>query len=482
MHKKQFTLLIISFIFLFMILSFNFVSANGLFIAPNIISVNKTVGVNYITNINITNQEPITFYNITLSDNTNLHMITISQLNSGESITTSLNITSDNAINSIVRVRGLYNSNVGQQNLNHVVNITSLDPGSINPCDISIVKGDSVTWWNSAFSSLTMKTLPDNIPVDGGIILRDASFTKQFPNDGTFKYSFFIGAFQLPSTCTITILNSTGLINDPALDGAFNLIINPSYTPTTISTNIVNNNFTVSVLESQDGVMSVTNTGSNIAKGVHLSGDWLSFNTNDFDLNPGVTKGIVFSISPIISNSSNTNQTYTKSLSISGNFDSISIPLTIYVPYTNIASGGNINSTEDLDTLLRGFCLRNPAICQPVIVVQGGNGSEATSTFNITESQWQQFWTTIYEEQEARTTFQKSVSDTLTDVQTKVTNSTDASNKAQQTAEENKQTYEDTYKQLILLLVVVLLIVCCVIIVFLIKARLKKNKEDKLRR
>ena len=57
---------------------------------------------------------------------------------------------------------------------------------------------------------------------------------------------------------------------------------------------------------SQDGVMAVTNTGSNTANAVHLSGDWLTSSITYFSLEPLLAfyeflKALQFVLTPVSS-------------------------------------------------------------------------------------------------------------------------------------------------------------------------------------
>jgi len=471
------------------------VSANGLRIDPTTITVNKTVGVDENIIFTIHNDEPYAFYNISIDDDFGYITIDdIDELASGENITVNAIITADVNKEEDIRVKGFYISNVGEQNLEHFVNITgdSAQSFDVDPCDFTIIKGDSITWTNvDSYSTIHLRDMDSTdgsgnpIPIDGGIITRGSSFTKQFTVAGDFNYGVYLGEdlnFDL-DTCSVVIQPTSGPVNDPDLDGVFHLSLTTDYEPTEITVTVVESDTSFRPFNKEEGgIISIKNSGDKIAKNVHLEGQWFTFAENDFDIQPGSTNNVEYYVEPAVSSTADTNKTYYQNITISGNFDQYSREFEVFVEYRENIDPDNPSAYGGIDELLREFCERNPDICTPVIIEEGGNGTQKSATFNITEEQWKDLWIHIFEESEARKTLDNYIKEEISGLSQNSNNNTAVITHLMKLFEEEKETNESSIKSIVIFIIIIFVVIACCVAALLIYLWRTKNKKESLRR
>jgi len=203
------------------------------------------------------------------------------------------------------------------------------------------------------------------------------------------------------ATRQIYILSDEDNVTDPAKDSLIRFNILNTYRPTNLTSTISKNDYSMKFYNEQSGFITISNIGNNIAKFVHLESDWISFTKNDdVDIDVGETISVDFTIkpseiNPIISNTNETDQKYIKSIFITGNFDKIIIPVTIFIEYSEIADDGT-SSGKTVTELFEEFCLDNPEICsngQNTVYV--GNNSDNMFNATLGEKQLQRIFTTI---------------------------------------------------------------------------------------
>lgn len=360
------------------------VNANGLFINQTITNYTKVFGSDLVFNFVVINADSFNFYNISIEPNQYITTPIIPQLSPGQAVNISGIIVTNNSFDmSKFKIKAYYYANTGSTYKNY--NVTVDYYSGLSRCDMSIIKGDKVTWVNNVADSIDLKnTDTGNIVTT---ILQGANYTTNFDSPSTFRYTFLRRGFVFTSLCAITALSDTGLINNPEYDGNLSIAVNVIYNPTTINATVLENNYSVDVYQTQDGVMTITNTGNQTARNILLSGDWFSFNTNNFNLEPGQTKGVVYTIRPILSNTIDTNKTYSKTLLINGNFQTVSKDFNLFVNFANLNSSNQSGNYQSLLALLQAFCKDNPTetFCQnKPSIVYVGNGTD--QNFNVTYS------------------------------------------------------------------------------------------------
>ena len=391
MNKKGYI-----FIILFSIVLLPLVSAEGLTLITNNITVDKTVGVNKTLELQIRNDESFTFNNISFVPNNFITMSSIGSLSGGSIVTFTATLYRDDNIQSLIRIKGLYETNLGEVDPEtHDVSISfSNDDYQIDSCTFTVNVGDTVRFTNNADTSLTLQNTNNQVPLANlGV---GEIYERTFDSAQTFQYQFFLASFPAGPQCSITSIDS-GFANNPQFDAILNITQNVNFPDTSILATAPQTSYNINVSQVAEGVMTISNTGTNIAKNVSLSAEWFSFVQNNFDLDPGETKGVIYRVSPILS-SEETNQTYNRVVSIKGNFVTQNLDFSIFVPFSQEGSVIG-NGTNDLFSFIEQFCNDNPTICNTEPQIQEvfiNNVSEADLNLTIKNKQFQDIFREIF--------------------------------------------------------------------------------------
>jgi hypothetical protein len=208
-----------------------------------------------------------------------------------------------------------------------------------------------------------------------------------------FLYRPYVTEFS-PGECIITVLEDSGAVNNPQLDATLNLQVNTTYDPTVVNMNVITTNYTMDFFGTQDGIMSITNAGQKPAYNVQLGGDWLSYSSNGFTLAPGETKGLIFTIKPVITNTSQTNQTFTKYVTAAGNFPSVQVPISVFVNYADISTNATSNNSTDF---LHWVCANYPDLCNSKVVYKYiNNASDVEVNVSVTQAKLDSIWLYLF--------------------------------------------------------------------------------------
>jgi len=101
------------------------VSANGLSISSDSsFIINKTYNHDTYINLTIRNDEPFSFFNVSMEDNPHIQISKIPELASGENRTISALINGDENIDVDIKIFGYYSALLGDLNYTHEVDIT----------------------------------------------------------------------------------------------------------------------------------------------------------------------------------------------------------------------------------------------------------------------------------------------------------------------------------------------------------------------
>lgn len=365
----------------------NFVSANGLVISnQSMTSVSKIIDINSTITFVISNTEPFSFYNISFTNNTIVTMTKIPELLSGQTalVTAVVNTNTDFTGNLILK--GFYIATIGISNTTHNIDVDYTT--GLSKCDIAIIKGDKVKWTNLVADEIVLRNADTSFDVTTMPI--STSYTSTFDTATSFRYFFLRRGFVFTSTCTITSLSDSGIINNPLFDGNMSLSVVVRYNPTALAYSITQRNYTINPFQSSDGVITLQNIGNQTAKGVTLSGEWVTFNTNNFDLSPSQTKSVIYTFRPQLTSTEQTNKTYIKKITLVGNFPTAEENFNIYVPFYNLNSSYNSSNYDSLLGIIQDYCKNNPSVsfCQttPAVVYVGNN---TNTDFNVTMNQEQ---------------------------------------------------------------------------------------------
>lgn len=373
---------VVSFLFFFLI---SIVSANGLVIsAGNLSSIEKTYEQDYTITLNISNTEPFDFYNITFPSNDIIEINKITKLSSGQSIQVQATIKTNEDFSGSARLRGDYFSTLGQSNKTHTINIDYYD--GFDVCDIDIVEGDSIDWINLVQDEIILRNADTG--EDFRTILEGENFSKKFnyPQELNY-YAMILVGIPFTQMCTINIQDDSGYVHSLSYDAILDFNVNINYPPTQISINIPTTDYDMDYDGEESDIFNIRNDGSDIAKNIHLSGEWFSFTENDFDLAPGDSKNIGYTINPMVYLTNDTDKVHIKNITIEGNFDRIDSSLNIFINYQNIdslTSGGSYDP-DFFRNFYRLHCLTYPNddLCSKKIVYL--NSSNRNISLSLTE-------------------------------------------------------------------------------------------------
>jgi hypothetical protein len=245
-----------------------------------------------------------------------------------------------------------------------------------------IRKGDTIKWSNrdDITHSVTGASFDQDIPVNG-------SFQYTFNSVGEFNYQDLIMFFG----GTIKVINSTEpeKVHDPSLDKLFNLKLDVRLDNTTLQINNNNQNYTIEAMGQQQGFLDIKNIGNEVAQRVIISDslNWLSYDSNSFDLTKNTNNLVKYTISPLILSTNETNKTYNIELKIKGsNTNEYKINLNIFIPYNN--NFADPNTAEGFLANYQNFCRANPNYLLCNNTIQQTNSSQIiirdpTLNFNL---------------------------------------------------------------------------------------------------
>jgi len=416
MKKIGHKLLIGLFLFAFTLIS---VSANGLISdGGETITVNKTYSYDKYVNITIKNSELFDFFNISFEDNPYIQIIEIPKLIPGQNITVEAKVVTDEDINVNLRLKGFYETQIGASNEVHYIDVT-YDSG-VSRCDFTVIKGDKISWENKDSYDFLIRNAQT---FDDIKLLKSNDIYELILNEpGIFNYYMLRDGFIMSNTvCEVTILDDSGVVNNPEYDIEYNLIVDVQYPETTILNNMITRDYEISFVGSTDDLMSIRNAGNIIAKDIQLSGEWMSFSINNFDLEPGQSKNVGYTISPsgYIITTEGTNKTYYLNMSIKGNFQEIIENISVFIPFSDIGDSSSMPfDYEDIKKYIE-YCTENPddVLCptkETVYVFTNKSGDD----FNYTMSQeqltnWIKSWFEFQGTYDDYTKYQKEALDSF---------------------------------------------------------------------
>lgn len=406
---KTLKLLLFSIVVLF---SISFVSALSLQNQTHY-EVNTSLGDDDFFIIEIYNDQSMTFYNITIEDNDYISMDKIDKLEPGEKAIVEVSIDAIENFNGDLSIKGFYESNLGTSNQTHQIDIDYNN--GIEPCNLNIIEGDSVRWNNFVNDDIVINA-PYSMFGGTNTIPEGESKTHDFPNPEVFSYTFSRRGYLFTDSCEINVLSSEGLIHNSDYDAVISLNIIVTYPPTQMSMLVLTKEFNITAYETKEGALTLANMGSETAKNVRLSGKWMSFNKNNFDLAPGETTPIIYSITPEPTNSNQTNQTYQLMLQVEGNFPMLEQNLSVYVPYMKI--GDNFyGSGQSLQEWIDEQCELDPTLsyCEGnvKVVYRSANDSEFNVSMSI--SRLNGLWEFQFDKYDEQEQFNDLIKETIYD-------------------------------------------------------------------
>jgi len=382
-------------VFIGILISLSAVQASTLNYKIDSQQANITALINQTTSIdiNISSNSTKAMYNISLVEGSYPNYITfnkIDSLNMGETKILKINFNPQSKFtqNIAVKIRGYFFTQITKAPETKQINITST---LFIPNSITIYQDSSVSFNN----------------IDGiSHTIRSNLFSNQnIPSGSNFNYVF--SAIGLYAICenTYNFCMNVNVIDkvvnelafDEADDKTLNLNIESKYIDTVLGADIVSgDNLTMDYNIPIEGLIKITNIGSQTAKNIILSNDWFSFSKNNFDLNPSQSTYVSFIITPKLTQNSETNKSYMREISIKAdNTEEIKKNMNIFVNYAIVsAPSGNFTCTSSDPNsyyCYQEFCSKfsNSTSCTGIVKTEYiyiNNYTDKNMTLNIPES------------------------------------------------------------------------------------------------
>lgn len=236
--------------------------------------------------------------------------------------------------------------------------------------------GDTIVWNNMGTETRELTAAEFG---ESKIILVNESASYGLNQIGTLHYYARV-AGEIYSEGIIEVINKTSdeMVHNQDYDA--NLVLNIDITakPTNLSVSLSKDNFEIEYMKFKKGLMTINNTGNEIAEKTELSSDseWVSFNKNKIDLSQGEEDWVEYTITPLILNTNQTNKTYsinivTKALNSEEKINKIEV----FIPYKLVSDEIGDSDLEYLNWLDKVYCVSHPTsfLCDPE--TSEGNGS-----------------------------------------------------------------------------------------------------------
>ena len=249
------------------------------------------------------------------------------------------------------------------------INLT--DPSGFSPNYLPIKQEDSVKFNNhhTVNFDVVIEGNTYNIPIN-------SSITHQFNIIGTVNYyDIYFGYSGV-----IEILNKSTKekAHNPNYDINWVVNINSILNPTTLEIDNSKEVYEIEYGKFKKGLLTIKNNGTEKAELISLtSTDWINFNKNDINIEPGEEDWIEYTITPIIFDTNNTDKNYEIELKIKAtNTEEYSERINLFVPFKEVSSTYGEDDLSTFNWLQNVFCPQFPTsfLCDPESP-SDGNGS-----------------------------------------------------------------------------------------------------------
>ena len=361
------------------------------------VNINLTAYSDYKMNCTFNNTYSFDLINLNIYNSVSeVSMNSIADIPASSTINSELNFyTNTSGFTTISPIFYFYyyvNSTLTSENKN--VEIYNFE---FRPNILEITKGSTVSFTNKDNYNIHSVVDADGEFSSGDIQINHSwSYTFNNIKNYTVRDGWVYGNYMI-----VRVKDSTELIlthnNDYDRNLTFN--ISSSYLPTTLNSIILTSNFSSEWNESQEGVLSIQNNGSSVAKNIKLSGEWVSFSKNNFDLAAGQITYVNMEIIPYILSSSETNKTYIKTINISSDNTPIYFyTYNIFINYSaNVTAVTNSSDWIKYFFYKKEFCEKSnwtapDCRTEPLIeYVPTYNCSDMQMNITTTVAEWQRF-------------------------------------------------------------------------------------------
>ena len=318
----------------FIILFINIISSLQVITPNNNVTITKDSI--YTFNINIKNDKNYDVYNITLESNY-LKMNNINKLSVNESINISVVIN----INAV----GSYNENVKLLSFTKIncselgVKTHDITLQNINYNPLMLCRGDNIRFTNNFTYPITLKIYRSSGAeyISNDININQSYITQNFDESGNFHFTDRFSALFFGD---IKVNEEESLLH--SIDDDFNFNFKIIALNTSITVDAITLNYSVEYNSEKTTFFVINNIGNEIAYNINLAGEWFFFDENNFNLGISNSRAINFRIQPFIDDTSKTNKTYVKNITIKTDNGNVIIKeYFIYIPYSLITAAND---------------------------------------------------------------------------------------------------------------------------------------------
>jgi len=411
MKKLLFTIL--SLVFLL-----NVVSA--ITVLPTSSSLDLNIGQVKSIFLNITNNKNYTVYNLTIEAPSGIKLKTLlEEIKAGNTTEIELEILKTSSGSFTDEIKFVSFTKVNCSDLGEQTH--ELDLQNDYYPSISICRNDRV-----AFTNLFDFTISGDIYQSGGAhfesfsIGTNTSYTTQpFPVNTNYYYECVYGL------CfgNIGVKDESSLLHSVGDDIIFTLNSNVFFEETFLEIELSKDYFNITYDDYKTSYMIIKNTGSEVATNIYLSSDgWISFTSNNFNLNPNDEIAVNFVVSPYVISEGDTNKEYDKVIKAKAdNSEEINQILKVFIPYANIGTGNETLSEFWISK--KKFCDSFPTstlcISEPVIIFKNKTIYDSPpANITVTQTRWDELIEGVLSGDEERTVLSNFVKQSGTDTQT----------------------------------------------------------------
>lgn len=248
----------------------------------------------------------------------------------------------------------------------HIIEVTNT---GYKPTFLELHEGDTVTWKNTDDITHTItSTLWDHE------LSPNETISETFNEVSTITYQDTVQFFG--GTLEILDKDQENLVHNPENDIVWGINLEVASDPTSIKLELIDQNFSIQATGNTEGLLSIENTGTEIAQNIKLktNNTWITFEENNFNLEIGEKNIVTYKINPAIFDSNETNKTYNVEVTAKAiNTEEQKKVVSIFIPYNDIVSG--FGSNEDfLIWFDKVFCAGNKDlfICNTSVAPNNG--------------------------------------------------------------------------------------------------------------
>lgn len=336
-------------------------SLPSLQINPVGININAVQGQIITKYINVTNTGNMTLFNLSISLQNNISWSNIpASLGKNQTATITATIQATNMnVNPIASFFYQFNTTATPKQWNVTVS------DSFSPITTTTRQGDSVMWTNIANSS---RRVTQTSFLFDYTLASNASISFLTNSQGTLGY-FENSGYGFGGTIITNSNIIQSNVHNSGLDKTIPITVIASAAQTTANLNIFLNNLTIKYNEAIANALTIQNTGNSTAYNLFLKGKWSNFNQTTYNIFAGQTKFVQFNTIPMIFQTSQTNQSYTLQINLSGsNIPTTSKSMSVFIKYH--AFNTSSNSTQNVQIIyitnasyIQALCAKTSGIC-----------------------------------------------------------------------------------------------------------------------